>query len=302
MLLITGITGRSGSHFLEVLVREKYTEPIRCVVRRETVPQLDNCALDISKCLGDIRDAAFLNNAMQDVDTVFHIADKHSSLFITEAAIRCGVKRLILVQSTSIYSKYRMASERLINSERQIFELLKGKEINWTVLRPTMIFGSLYDDNMITFIKMCDRLRIFPLIGGGRSLLQPIHMKDLAQAYWLVLKNPEITRSKTYVVSGKDALRIIDVLKIIAQKLHRKNCYVSIPLPLALFAAKTLLAVSFGKSDFREKVLRLTEDRNFDHREATEDFGFHPQPFETRVQEEIDLYLHSLGRFDAEKE
>ena len=42
-----------------------------------------------------------------------------------------------------------------------------------------MIYGSLDDQNMSVFIKMVDKLKIFPVINGGKYSLQPVHQEDL---------------------------------------------------------------------------------------------------------------------------
>jgi thioester reductase-like protein len=53
MLLVTGITGHSGSYFLKELINNKYEGPIRCVVRETSDTSLiDNSGLHIEKVVG----------------------------------------------------------------------------------------------------------------------------------------------------------------------------------------------------------------------------------------------------------
>ena len=51
-------------------------------------------------------------------------------------------------------------------------------------------------------------------------------------------------------------------------------------------------ALSGGRIDYVEKVLRLGEDRSFSHEKATRDFGFEPELFETGLRREVEEYLH----------
>ena len=85
MILITGLTGRSGSAFYDVLCRERYPEKIRVVVRETTNrEQFRHTPLDLEFAVGDIRDSAFLDRAMEGCETVFHIANKEIIMMAKE--------------------------------------------------------------------------------------------------------------------------------------------------------------------------------------------------------------------------
>ncbi|NLP21318.1 MAG: hypothetical protein GX368_00615 [Erysipelotrichaceae bacterium] len=47
-----------------------------------------------------------------------------------------------------------------------------------------MIYGSLDDQNMSVFIKIVDKLKIFPIVNGRKYALQPVHQEDLGKAYY----------------------------------------------------------------------------------------------------------------------
>ena len=169
MLLVTGITGHSGRYFLEELVKNDYKDKIRCIIRPTSdTTIIDKSGLDIEKAIGDITDKAFINQCMKDVDTVLHIVNIRHTLNILEAALKNNVSRLICVHTTGIYSKFKIASEEYKLIDEKIKDLIKDKDISLTILQPTMIFGDLCDHNMSKFIKMVDKLRIFPVINQGR--------------------------------------------------------------------------------------------------------------------------------------
>ena len=188
MLYVTGITGHTGTWFLKKLKNEKYDGPIRCVVRKGSDTTLiDQSGLNIEKVVGDLDDSPFLIESMKNVETIIHISSILFSEKIVEAAIKNKVNWAILVHTTGRYSKYKSASEEYINIEEGI---LKQKDkINLTVLRPTMIYGSVADRNMIKLIDFLHRFRIFPLFGTGENLMQPVHARDLGDAYFNVLMN-----------------------------------------------------------------------------------------------------------------
>ncbi len=165
-----------------------------------------------------------------------------------------------------------------------------------TILRPTMIYGRTSDNNVIIFIKMVDKLRFFPVINHGNSPLQPVHKKDLGNAYYEVLINESITKNKNYILSGKDSILLIDMFKIIGGYLKKKNTFISIPFPIGYLGSYCLFILTIGKVDYREKVQRLVEPRVFDHKEANQDFGYSPMSFKEGVKEEIIEYKLQSNR------
>ncbi|MFW6351871.1 MAG: NAD-dependent epimerase/dehydratase family protein [Bacteroidota bacterium] len=295
MILVTGITGKSGTWFLKRLIREKEdlkNTKFRVVVRNTSnVELIDRSGLSIEKVYGDLHDASFAEEAMENVSTVLHIAGIHTSLNVVKAAIKHDVNRLILVHTTGIYSKYKSASFQYIETERRIEEMTANRNIDVTILRPTMIYGSISDNNVIVFIKMVDKLKLFPVINHARYPLQPVHEKDLGEAYYQVLFNPEKTRNKNYNLSGKEPILLIDMLKTIGFYLGKKNVFISIPFPVAYVGALFLYGVTAGKIDFRERVQRMVEPRTFSHDEASRDFGYSPVGFKEGITKEIDEYV-----------
>jgi nucleoside-diphosphate-sugar epimerase len=300
MILVTGITGKSGSWFLKRLVQEKsslWDEKFRIVIRnREKSDLVHNSDLSMEKVFGDINDEVFVKSIMENITTVLHIAGIHVSLKIVRAALANNVKRIILVHTTGIFSKYKSAGKEYLSIENEIYSLVKGKDINLTILRPTMIYGSVKDNNIIVFIKMVDKLHFFPVVNHANYFLQPVHEKDLGEAYYQVLINEKSTKNKSYNLSGKNPILLIDILKTIGSYLGKKNIFLSIPFPVAYLGGWIIYIISIGRIDYREKIQRLVEPRIFDHSEATEDFGFSPIDFKEGVRDEVEKYLNIIYR------
>ncbi len=296
MLLVTGITGHSGKYFLQELIKNKYEGPIRCIVRETSDTSLiDNSGLNVEKVVGDLSDQEIMNKALEDVDTVVHIASIFHSKILIKAAVKNNVRRAILVHTTGIYSKYKSASEEYKQIEKDIDEIIKENKSNIGLiyLRPTMIYGYINDRNMIVFIKMVDKLRLFPVIDHGKSLLQPVNGRDLGKAYYQILNQKEIM-SGDYILSGEKPIEMIELFKLISDILNKKTTFISVPLSIGVFMARCLKAVTFGKVDFIEKVQRMGEDRSFSHEESSKDFGYKPMAFKEGLKIEIEEYLESI--------
>lgn len=176
ILAITGATGKkSGGGITQILsankdeVLEKFPDGVRALVRPiSDTSKLDEAALDFEKRYGELTNPLFLEQAFQDVDTVLHIASISLSRYIVDAVIKCHVRRLICVHTTGIYSKYKAAGEEYRNIDAYVEQQCRENNIGLTILRPTMIYGNISDNNVVQFIKMIDRLPLMPVVNGAR--------------------------------------------------------------------------------------------------------------------------------------
>ncbi|MCL2486284.1 MAG: hypothetical protein FWE86_01635 [Oscillospiraceae bacterium] len=301
-VIVTGVTGKSGRFFYDRLVREAenlgdYT--FRFSVRRGG-SQFDagageKAGLKLETISGNLYKPEDCRELCLGGDVLLHIAGIDKSLALVKAAAEAGIKRMILVHTTGIYSKYKAAGEGYRQIESEIESLLpEGTSL--TILRPTMIYGHLGDGNLEIFIKMIDKLRIFPTVTGGRYPLQPVWCKDLGDAYFDVLTRPEVTGGKDYILSGGEPILLIDMLKRIGEKLGKKNTFIPVPFWLAYGGAWALFCLTLGRIDFREKIQRMVEPRAFPHDEAARDFGYSPARFEDGIDGEINEYIESQKR------
>jgi len=295
MILITGLTGKSGKWLLRKMENDKdYFElkGLRAIARSpKSLDMLQKANLKIEIIKGETGDEETVRKAMKNVDIVFHIAGIHTSRTIAKVALENNVDWLILVHTTGIYSKYKAAGEEYRQTESYIKNLKEKSQSNISIIRPTMIYGNTSDRNVSVFIKMVDKLRLFPVVSKGNFELQPIHEKDLGEAYYQILKNPSKTKGKDYILSGEEPILLIEMLRIISEIIGKKNLFFSVPFPIAYSGAVLIWVASFGKIDYRERVQRLVEPRKFSHEEATRDFGFNPMSFREGVSTEICDYV-----------
>ena len=172
--------------------------------------------------------------------------------------------------------------------------MIKGKDVAKTILRPTMIYGTINDGNVAVFMKMVYKLRLMPVVNHALYELQPVWCGDLGKAYYLVLTHPEKTMNKNYNLSGGAPILLIEMFRVMAKLMGVTNLYINVPFWIAYPGAWAFYVMSFGKIDFREKVQRLVEPRVFSHKKASEDFGYDPVTFEEGIVSEIEDYLRSI--------
>lgn len=296
MFLVTGITGHTGRYFIQELVKNHYHGLIRCVVRHNSdTSWLDSSGLQVEKVFGDLEDPSFLDACMIDVATIVHIVNIRYTLPVIRAAIKHNVGRAICVHTTGVYSKFKAASEEYLAIETELSSLLESADINVTILRPTMIYGDMCDRNMSKFIRMVDRLRVFPVIDHGRCLIQPVNARDLGKAYYQVLTTLPMKLKYSYNLSGEKPVAMVDVLRVISSALDKRTFFFSVPSWVGVTLARLLRACTLGKVDYVEKVQRMTEDRCFSHDEARRDFGYNPEPFTLGIEREVEEYKSLIG-------
>ena len=168
IVAVTGITGHTGGFLLKEFIRNHFEECLRCLVRPSSNTfDLDHSGLNVEKVVGSVEDEEILASLVRDTDVVFHIVGIRFSKLLTKVVLRGRVKRLILVHTTGIFSKYRMAADDYKRIEDELLQITDRSTLDWTILRPTMIFGDLCDLNVSKFIRLVDCLPIMPEIDGG---------------------------------------------------------------------------------------------------------------------------------------
>ena len=304
ILAVTGATGKkSGGAFMNLIyenlpeIRERFPGGIRAIVRKNAdTSHLSKKLPEAEIFKGNLADSLLLASFLEGVDTLVHIAGIACSEKLVEAAVKAKVRRLILVHTTGIYSKYKEAGEAYRQIDRRVTKLCKDHEILLTICRPTMIYGNTSDQNVVVFIKMVDRYPLMPVVSGARFGLQPVHYSDLATAYFQILLNEEKTANKNYILSGKSPIELREMLKIIGQNLGKKVRFISCPYPIAYLGAWGVYCLTFGKMDYREKVQRLCEPRVYPYDDAARDFGYSPISFEEGIVEEVKEYLSQKNK------
>ncbi len=303
ILAITGITGKSGQAFAHELeksadtVKSMFPGGIRLLLHTEREKDADILpGFDVERMYGDLEDEQFLSEALVGVDTVLHIAGIHWSRQLTTAAAGNFVRRMIMVHTTGIYSKYKEAGEEYRNIDDFVYMMCRSKNIILTILRPTMIYGTISDRNVAKFIRMVDRLPVVPVVNNAMYELQPVHFADLGKAYKDVLLSEKITGGHDYVLSGGEEILLRDMLIEMGAYLSRKMRFFNVPFPIAYAGAWLVYLLSGTKADYREKVQRLCEIRVYPHEEATRDFGYNPRTFRSAIGDEVREYQQAKGR------
>ena len=284
--LLTGSTGLTGGFLLGKIAAMYPGMEISCLVRPSSNSDLiSSLNLKVSYYQGDSSSLSTWEMVLsqETFTTIIHLVQLRQVPVLLNALDRLGqTPRLIIIGTTGVYSKYNQYSSEYKISE----EILSRYSSSYCLLRPTMIYGDPRDRNLHKLIKFCYQYHFFPVFGGGKNLLQPVHAEDLAQALFNVWNSPH-TRGN-YDVSGETIISFSDLLGLVSNLIGRPVYQLSLPLGLGIISA-SILETILGKGSpvTREQILRLQEDKAYSNLPAKRDFGFAPRSLELGLKQEI---------------
>ncbi|HET9905757.1 MAG TPA: NAD(P)H-binding protein [Anaerolineales bacterium] len=282
-VFVTGATGFTGSRVVPLLLRRGYQ--VRCLARttsdRSPLPQPE-----IEWVQGDLSDAAALTASMQGTDALVNVASLgfgHAESIVS-AAKNAGIQRAVFISTTAIFTQLSAKSKKVRLAAEHAIE---SSGLNYTILRPTMIYGSPRDRNMWRLIRLMRYSPIIPVFGDGNYLQQPVYAGDVAQATVNVIGN-EQTLCKSYNIAGKHPLTYNEVIETIARQMKRRVIKLHLPSQPVVALLRLFERIRIPLPLKSEQVLRLNEDKAFSYTDAEKDFDYSPLAFEDGIKLELE--------------
>lgn len=277
-LLISGGTSLLGQELLKLLALSG-DHDLRCFVRPTSrVERLG----DVELAYGNLGDEDSLARALSGVDAFIHVAGIEYVSRVLPAMRRAGVGRLVVIGSTSVHSAYEHRS----GWRREMEGLVRESGLRWTIIRPTMIYGSELDKNIHKLLRFLDRSPVFPMFGDGANLWQPVYHEDLARGVLAALENRTAVH-RSYDLPGAAPLAYLDLVRTAAASLGREPRIVHVPLEPVRRGLRIAEAIRMPIPVKSEQVMRLREDKAYPYEKAREDLGYAPRPFESGVALEV---------------
>lgn len=247
-VVVFGGTGFLGRRLVHRLAAEGVV--VRVAVRhpdgvRSALPAAD---LDqVTFFRADVRDQASVAAAIAGADAVvnavsayvekggltFETVHVQGAEMVAREAGRLGVARLVLVsgigadpQSRSLYIRSRGRGELAV---QQAFQ-------DATIVRPSAMFGP-GDALFGTLADLARLLPVLPLIGGGRTRLQPVYVEDVAEAVTRILADPK-TVGRTYELAGPEVYTLRDLVRFTLRVIGKQRLLMPVPFALAEIQAR----------------------------------------------------------------
>ena len=203
-----------------------------------------------------------------------------------------GIRQVVAFSSTSVFSKATSAdpaerdvASRLADAEAAVAAACDEAGIPWTILRPTLIYGSGRDKNVAAVAGFIRRFGFFPVAHPARGLRQPVHADDLAGAAVAAIGNPG-AYSRAFDLPGGETLTYRRMVERIFARLGRPPRILRLPTWLlrgAMPVAQRWLPGRYSPALF----LRMNQNLAFDGEPAREALGYAPRPFRPEFSPEV---------------
>ena len=268
LILMTGATGFIGRHLLPAL--HKQNLQLILAIRRHPINELSHNHKIIN--VGEINETINWLDKLKRVDTVIHLAARAHQLNdqsinpeaeflrincegtknLAKQAIAAGVKHFIFISSIGAMATLSdtIISEESpcqpdtpygrskLNAETALVELCRKTQMNWTILRPTLVYGPNNPGNMERLFALVTKKLPLPLgsIVNSRSLL---YVGNLVDA---IIKCIEDDRAKnqTFIVSDGEDLSTSELIFRMGNAMGKRPLLLPFPPLLLRLAAKII--------------------------------------------------------------
>lgn len=287
-VLVTGGTGFVGAEITRRLIAKGVE--VRCLSRRRQSVVAGSIPVSAS-----LFDSGALERAVRGCDAVIHlvgiISEIRDQTFervhvegtrrVLAASRATGVRRIVHM---SAMGARETAVARYLQTKWAAEELVRHSGMDWTLLRPSLIYGP--GDGVVSLFEKLSRFSpVVPVMGSGRSLLQPVAVEDVARLFVDSLSRKPVFR-RTLEVGGPDRISFNHLVEGILVRLHRRRWVWHLPMALARFQALVLECIYptlLGKAPplNRDQIQMLAEDNVADVSTTWDEFGFQPEGWES---------------------
>jgi len=166
-----------------------------------------------------------------------------------------------------------------IRAKGRAEELVRETELDWTIFRPSVIFGD--GAGFLSFTRKLTPPVVAPLPGGGKTKFQPIYIDDFTEILADSIEDDSHV-GETYEIGGPEVVRLAEVAKLVRKAAGHSVQIVSVPMGLAkagLTIADAIPGAPMGRDQYRSL--------QFDNTTSTNDidaFGVEPDDLTTLAE------------------
>lgn len=234
VVLVAGGTGFIGSH----IVRRLRADGHRVIVMsrnpdraRGKLPQ----GVELRR--GDTADASTLGPALEGVEVVvaavqfpnhpvenprrgytYVKVDGEGTVRLVDAARRAGVHRFIYLSGAGTREGQ---TKPWFIAKLMAEKAVRESGIPYTIFQPSWVYGP-EDRSLNKFATFARVLPFVPVIGSGRTRVQPLHVDDLAAAVAASLTT-EAAVNQTYEIGGPEELTMDEIIRTMLRVMGRRK-------------------------------------------------------------------------------
>ena len=296
-IFVTGASGFVGKNFLEYLKAKKNNFQIVAFLHKKDLPLAPPV---VEKIKGDVCDISSLEKAFfkRKIDGILHLAavikSKNEKDFekinvegtknIVKLAEIYGVKKFVFLSSDFVLYE-KVAQNPYGISKRKCEEIIINSNLDWTIFRPTPIFGPGDNKNFATLASFVKK---FPILPAVHCYMEPVFVGDVCQAILTALENP-ISNHKIYYLPGGKGYDFFEILRIVARVLKLKRLILPLP-PLFFLSALKIFEKIYKNSPLESyQVKKWLKTKPLDAIQTKKDLNYYPKTFEEKVETIFEL-------------
>jgi NADH dehydrogenase len=284
---IVGATGFVGRHLVRHL--ESRGHRLRAVSRSGR--RLPEWGATVTAHPADVVSGEGLDEALRGAEAVVHLAaipresrgrtfdgvNVNGTARTLAAARTAGVRRVVHLSVLGAAEDPRL---RYLHSKWRGEELVRSSEMEWVILRPSLLFGE--GDGFFNLVKVTLTWwspGVVAIPGDGSTRFQPLSVDDLALAVERSLVDPE-RDGATYEIGGPEYLTYRQIVERVMAVTGKRRLKLNLPIPLisALTAVTDRLLPIFPVSHDQISSLQRPNSTELDAFERA--FGVRPGPFD----------------------
>ncbi|MGY4287324.1 nucleoside-diphosphate-sugar epimerase [Bradyrhizobium sp. LM2.7] len=271
--VVFGATGMVGSYIVQHLA-QRGSRVVAVSRSEKEIGHAECITADLSKAETLV---------FPDTDDVYCATNPRIFAKALPDILRYRPKRIVVISSTSVLTKLdsrdkdeRSSIRELTISEASIIRDCQFAGVEWTLLRPTLIYREGRDRNVTQIARLIQLLRFMPLYGDGSGLRQPVHAEDLAVGAICAAKS-SAAANKTYFTTGIETIPYREMVGRIFDGLSLPRRL--IPLPPIVWKAAFSFAAPFYPSVTLSMGERMLTNLAFDSSAAVSDFAWNTRTF-----------------------
>jgi uncharacterized protein YbjT (DUF2867 family) len=285
---IFGGSGFIGRRLVERLVgRSMFVRVISRHAREGNgTPQIEQLAGSIEDPSAIVRAIAGASAIVNLVGTTtaknerqFYSFHRDSPRRLAEAARRAGVSRFVHVSAMGVsLDAPSMADRSKAAGEIAVREAFP--DVN--LVRPALVYGP--GDHFFTrFTPLVRSAPAIPLIGGGHTRFQPMHVDDVAECMARVLELPRGGRA--FELGADEIFTFRELIERLCLAVGRRPRFVPIPFPLAEAGAYLTQWIPGAPLTVDQVRLLKTDKIIHDLQSTSAALGVRPRPLESFLAE-----------------
>jgi uncharacterized protein YbjT (DUF2867 family) len=294
-IVVTGGTGFIGREIVAGLLESGSDQVVVTTRNPETAPRHAGRVEAVQAFAGD---PGSLGKAFAHADVVVHAiqfpnhpvedkqrgrtyleVDGEGTRVAVQVAKNAGVRRFVYLSGAGAGQGRQ---ESWFRAKDMAEAAIRASGLEHVLLRPSWIYGQ-GDRSMNRFVAFCRYLPLVPVIGDGRTRVDPISVRDVARAAVESVRR-EDAKDKAFELGGPERLTMDEIIRTVQKILGKRRPLLHHParlmkllvLPMGLLPQPMLSA---GAIDF------ILQEVEIDPRPAMEYFGFRFRKLEDGLRE-----------------